>query len=88
MKIIKLQIDTSLVIQVKKAAKVRGISMSDYIWYRLESGFRTNSKVQEPEIFKWFSKLKYDEDIAAIDEVFKNIKESRKDLNIRNSQEY
>lgn len=49
----KSRIDSDLVNQVKKAAKIRGVSMSDYIRDRLESGFRTN-KPESISMFKYF----------------------------------
>ena len=78
-----MKIDKDLVQQVKKAPKIKGISMSNYIRDRLESEFRPNSQVQESGILKWFGKLQYDSDIAQIEQ---NIEENRSNYKHRKAE--
>lgn len=59
---ISLKIDTDLVNQVKKAASIRGISMSDYVRDRLRSGFVSKkNKTENLSMFKYFGLNQPDE---------------------------
>jgi hypothetical protein len=75
---ISLKVSQDLVLKLKKASKVRGITMSDLIRTNLEDAFDKKSqsdKNKEPEIFKYFGI--FDEDDEQINEFERNL-EKRK----------
>jgi|GEM_PF-6222880 hypothetical protein len=88
---ISLKIDTEAVPLIKKVANLRNVSMSDLVReavYKDVNYKNKNSKNKQSELLKYFGFIKTNTDVSAVDEVFNNIKEGRKDLNIKNSQQY
>ena len=74
---ISLKVSTDLLSVLKKASKLRGISMSDLIRQNLQNNYLNKSKItsNEPEIFKYFGVFKEDKEIKEFE---KNLKQSRK----------
>lgn len=75
---ISLKIPQDLVIRLKKASKIRGLSMSDLIRQNLQNTYASDlNKNNEPEIFKYFGKFADDEDIREFE---KELEKSKKRL--------
>ena len=79
---ISLKIDTSLVNQVKKAAKIRGVSMSDYIRDRLKFGFSSSkNKTENLSMFKYFGVNQPDEQTEYFE---KRLEERKSEYDLKN----
>jgi len=78
---ISLKIDTDLVNQVKRAASIRGISMSDYVRDRLRSGFVSKkNKTENLSMFKYFGLNQPDEQTEYFE---KRLEERKSEYDLR-----
>lgn len=76
---ISLKISPLLVSKLKKASKIRRISMSDLIRQKLEESYSDNSS-QEPEILKYLGNHEVDDEIREFD---KFLAESKKQFSTK-----
>jgi hypothetical protein len=78
---ISLKISQDLVTRLKKASKIRGLSMSDLIRQNLQNTYASDMKTKkEPEIFKYFGVVPDDAELQQFD---KDLEGSRKKYKTR-----
>ncbi|MEI6728230.1 MAG: hypothetical protein WCK98_01165 [bacterium] len=66
---ISLKVSQDLVLKLKKASKIRKVSMSDFIRQSLENILtETPRGNKEPDFFKYLGKFDEDEDLKKFDE--------------------
>jgi metal-responsive CopG/Arc/MetJ family transcriptional regulator len=65
---ISLKIPQDLVTRLKKASRIRGLSMSDLIRQNLQNTYASDTlKNKEPEIFKYFGLIQDDAELQQFD---------------------
>lgn len=78
---ISLKIPQDLVTRLKKASRIRGLSMSDLIRQNLQNTYASDlNKSNEPEIFKYFGIVEDDSQLQQFD---RNLEKRKKGYKTR-----
>jgi Ribbon-helix-helix protein, copG family len=78
---ISFKVPQDLVIKLKKASRIRGVSMSDLIRQNLQNTYANDlNSNKEPEIFKYFGIVGDDVELQQFD---KDLEKSKKGYKIR-----